>query len=476
MIDLKLSRPLPSLVLFLGMSFALINCYQVLGLGDFREGSPGAGGGGGSVTTGAECATPSDCPAPMNECQVSVCSAGRCGASALPAGLAVSAQVAGDCKEGQCDGAGAIKIVNKDSDTGDDKNDCTVDACAMHEPVHTPVLQGAACKDAANPGKKVCNGAVTCVECNGPIDCASGVCKSNQCVPASCGDMKLNGDETDLDCGGSCGPCDNAQKCKGNDDCKSQVCAPGTAVCQAPTCSDMTANGTETDKDCGGAVCPPCADTLKCIKGPDCESGVCTVGVCQVPTCIDSITNGKETGLDCGGGPASGCADCANGQPCAGPSDCLGGACYLGSCCTPKTCVLLGLTCGTAPDGCGGMLDCNDGLKNGTETDTDCGGPACVKCAQGMSCANVSDCKTLACADNVCCSANCAATCFSCNVTGSAGVCMPIPKGKPDVNATTTCSGTKVCDGNGICKLANGQACANSSVCGSGNCLAGMCN
>lgn len=50
----------------------------------------------------------------------------------------------------------------------------------------------------------------------------------------TCSDGIQNGDETGVDCGGSCPPC-------------------------APTCSDGIQNGDETGVDCGGSSCPPCS-------------------------------------------------------------------------------------------------------------------------------------------------------------------------------------------------------------------------
>ncbi len=74
--------------------------------------------------------------------------------------------------------------------------------------------------------------------------------------PASCSNDVLDGDETDLDCGGSCGPCDDGSTCAEQTDCASQVCA-GT-MCQAPSCDDDVQNGDEIGIDCGGAACGFC--------------------------------------------------------------------------------------------------------------------------------------------------------------------------------------------------------------------------
>jgi hypothetical protein len=50
---------------------------------------------------------------------------------------------------------------------------------------------------------------------------------------------------------------------------------------------------------------------------------------------------------------------------------------------------------------------CNDGVKNGNETDVDCGGGTCPDCAYGQSCAVDADCEvpqfgTSACCENIC--------------------------------------------------------------------------
>jgi hypothetical protein len=64
---------------------------------------------------------------------------------------------------------------------------------------------------------------------SGP-DCKSGVCNANVCQPA-CNDNIKNGDETDVDCGGSCGPCAVGLGCAVPGDCASGTCVGGTCGC-----------------------------------------------------------------------------------------------------------------------------------------------------------------------------------------------------------------------------------------------------
>ena len=51
----------------------------------------------------------------------------------------------------------------------------------------------------------------------------------------------------------------------------------------APNCNDYIMNGNETDVDCGGSclLTKKCADRLRCNSGPDCISGVCQSNTCQ---------------------------------------------------------------------------------------------------------------------------------------------------------------------------------------------------
>ena len=55
--------------------------------------------------------------------------------------------------------------------------------------------------------------------------CTNGACFSGICVPAACDDGRLNNDETDVDCGGSCPEnCAEGKKCMADFDCISGVC------------------------------------------------------------------------------------------------------------------------------------------------------------------------------------------------------------------------------------------------------------
>src|SRR5688572_17453243 len=68
------------------------------------------------------------------------------------------------------------------------------------------------------------------------------------------------------------------------------------ASCAEPTCVDGVENGDETDLDCGGSCAPGrrCGDGLGCGGGGDCQSGVCTGQVCAAAACGDGVRQGNE--------------------------------------------------------------------------------------------------------------------------------------------------------------------------------------
>ena len=88
-----------------------------------------------------------------------------------------------------------------------------------------------------------------------------------------CTDQIRNGEETDIDCGGSCGRCEVGGSCKSNADCEDSDCQGG--VCTAFPCFNGKIDGDETDIDCGGSSCRTCAGGRACLADADCASGTC---------------------------------------------------------------------------------------------------------------------------------------------------------------------------------------------------------
>jgi hypothetical protein len=114
------------------------------------------------------------------------------------------------------------------------------------------------------------------------VPCASGACASG--APANaCRDRLRDGDETDVDCGGSCQPCQAAAACAVAGDCQTGACDVGH--CRAPTCSDGLRDGLESDVDCGDS-CGVCQLGQACAASADCATGKCNNSVGALGTCV----------------------------------------------------------------------------------------------------------------------------------------------------------------------------------------------
>ena len=254
--------------------------------------------------------------------------------------------------------------------------------------------------------------------------------------------------------------------------------ASGAAMCVAPegSCSDGTKNQDETD----GA----------CERDADCQSGTCDVG--RTNTCIDAPAactdgqkNGAETDVDCGGPD---CPACADGKACADNDDCQSGYCDLantGTCGVPAPACddgtkngdesdvdcggacpgcMVGQACGKDADCASGNCDvgasnvclaaasCNDGMQNQDETGVDCGGMTCSPCPDGEGCQQASDCQS-----------------GNCDVGGS-DAC--VPAGQPTcTDGVQNQDETDVDCGGATCgPCAEGQACQRHADCSTGAC------
>jgi hypothetical protein len=213
--------------------------------------------------------------------------------------------------------------------------------------------------------------------------------------PATCHDNLKDGDETDIDCGGSCPPCALGQGCLVDGDCSTTAggcdaafggcrCDAFTDTCVADHCSDQRKDDGETDVDCGGGKCPGCGPNKGCASTSDCSStasgcdtnyGGCAcdlvAGTCVYDHCFDQRKDGNETDVDCGGG------EC---PPC-GPMQ----GCDLDGDCTTDACDGIASVCVTT--------QCDDHRRDGNETDVDCGGTdSCSRCTEGERCMVNSDC------------------------------------------------------------------------------------
>jgi hypothetical protein len=247
-----------------------------------------------------------------------------------------------------------------------------------------------------------CPGAAECCDalaCGEGLVCRAGACEpgpdagSSSCDPSecpltpelplvqSCEDDRLNQDETDVDCGGSCAQsCGAGQLCQLDSDCGDGFfCATSSSRCQSVSCSDEVRNGDELGIDCGGGLCAGCAPGTECNTGIDCDSGACGAdGRCAAPSCGDGVKNQDEVDVDCGG---SCLARCEAGRACTFGISCQSGVCGAEGCEAELA------TCCQAPS-------CDDGIRNGDEPSTDCGNFACGLCAVASICTQNVQCQT----------------------------------------------------------------------------------
>jgi hypothetical protein len=211
----------------------------------------------------------------------------------------------------------------------------------------------------------------------------------------SCDDNVLDGDETDIDCGGSCAPCGLAQKCRATSDCGTWpgcdpllgcACDAQTQTCVVNHCVDERQDFGETAVDCGGGECGGCGPNKACVLDSDCSATLSGCGpggcTCDVPTrtcvydhCFDHKSDSDETGIDCGGITCGGCA--------------LGVACGYDGDCASLACDGVSLTCVSS--------QCDDRRQDGIETDVDCGGGTCGGCTIGQKCKVSFDCASGVC-------------------------------------------------------------------------------
>ena len=154
-------------------------------------------------------------------------------------------------------------------------------------------------------------------ECTVGFDCRSGVCNAGRCGASAASLNSLptdgikNGDETDVDCGGSRAPkCVDGKSCAVGGDCTNAICKG--LKCASPAPDDGAKNGDETDIDCGGTKAPKCAIAKACATNGDCVSDACSYD----KKCVElKGCTGHSGGDTCGVGE-TGAADAVHESCC----------------------------------------------------------------------------------------------------------------------------------------------------------------
>jgi hypothetical protein len=221
---------------------------------------------------------------------------------------------------------------------------------------------------------------------------------------------------------------------------------------ERPPNAGATGTGGGAPTTCGNAVLDTGED---CDDGNNAPDDGCTA--CKVDECFKCTAEPGKLSVCSAGMPGQACqmTKVCNAMgacvECLDDSTCNGGYCFGGTC-----------------------AKCDDTVKNGDETDADCGGTHCPTCAQGKTCQIGGDCTTTFCADGVCCDAACSDACQACNVASDPGSCTLIPKYEDDPKYGTneSCLGTNgvTCNGGGLCKTANGAPCMTNIDCASTKC------
>jgi hypothetical protein len=124
------------------------------------------------------------------------------------------------------------------------------------------------------------------------------------------------------------------------------------------------------------SVCAECISAITDCNG----ASACSSNQCVLSHCTNGLKDSGETAIDCGGAD---CAPCTDGKACLGPSDCQSGVCDV-------------------PPGICAAATCMDHVKNGGETDVDCGGPCAYKCPTSRHCIVPSDCASQVCVGGKC--------------------------------------------------------------------------
>ncbi len=135
-----------------------------------------------------------------------------------------------------------------------------------------------------------------------PGYCTNGGLFSEGC-DSHCANKAMDGDETDIDCGGSkCVKCDVGKKCTSDSDC-------------------IYGKGTCLDGTCAAKECTKSTTCSNAYSGSTCDTKAqkCTI----LPTCFDSKLNQDESDIDCGGV----CRQCDVGEKCKSNLDCTSDQC-----------------------------------------------------------------------------------------------------------------------------------------------------
>ncbi len=311
-------------------------------------------------------------------------------------------------------------------------------------------------------------------------------------VGASCTDNARNGNETDTDCGGSCGRCSVGKACLLNTDCASGACNASHICVECATASNCPGQDTECSvRACLNGACVVAlvasGTVLQTQVAGDCHSRRCDGQgqVQQVNDDTDLPTDGNPCTRDvCTAGapsnpPASSSTACGTSQLCDGLGHCVG--CLAGADCpgTDNECRtrvcnqnLCGFTyrAAGAPTATQTIGDCKvstcDGIGNVVPANLDTDVPS-----------DGNPCNSGQCASGTASSSPVAlgASCGGANICDGAKHCVQCVTAANCPGQDTDCQ-MRTCDTHGVCGFANVALGAPTTTQVAGDCKVRQCN
>ena len=257
-----------------------------------------------------------DCGGPCKACD-----GAKCAADADCKSEKCSGAVCGPSKDKTC-GVGLPNPCELSAPCGQDKDCksdlCTLAKCAAVSPAaHTDGRRDAGETDVDCGGV---TGAPVCKEgrvCAADTDCESTCTAAKQCAAPTRSDGKISPSlgESDIDCGGTLPDknglaavaCRSGKKCAAGIDCESKFCG-ADSKCEPRKAGRK--DGDETDIDCGGTADPDtkvvparCADDLSCTLDGDCRSTFCNTSLQRCVagrSCKGAVGNATAGIVTCG--------------------------------------------------------------------------------------------------------------------------------------------------------------------------------
>ncbi len=325
-----------------------------------------------------------------------------------------------------------------------------------------------------------------CVTCNSNVSCAA--------LGYQCGHAWLG-----------CGPETATTDCGSCPAGANPVCNPYFNLCE-PSCTPLSpaqlcANAhAKSGVECG-LITDGCGGYVDCsgVTGYMCAAGFSCGAQGDPNRCEpnEEPTECEAAGKNCGtitsqcGGVKISCGTCTAPQVCNSNGVC-------GPPCTPMTCAQLGNPqCGSLPDGCGGVVKCNDCpdptnytcLSNntcckkktcavdyngqcGTGLDDGCGGTEDCTCASGACQATTTGVAGQCCVNTASCAANSCNTTVTNTCTGAPIVCACNATTQYCDSTTNTCMAKESCaqepGTNGHAPSQSGDSCSNGGAFDSG--------